>query len=293
MDERGPEQDEPASSTRNEVNGPVGGDLVQAGRVTGGIHFHRSADAVSPPRRDPWLVLCGLLCVLVPVLEAFLAIVLAVGGLLDTVTVRDFARLGVPAIVQVAIRHRLLGARRQAVWGSVLAGSLPLWVSIGIGHLAHGVHPVAALALCGPVTIAALLAATRVLRGGFRRRQWSAAVAGVAAAVWFAVGSPSIVEAVPTSGVLLWILVVAVFLAEVVFPVLVTVIGPGRSAAWVLIGWVLGAGVAFAIDILLDEVRVPWAGGSYLLAVLLRAGPMTAVVVVGVLLSTRGRPEIR
>ncbi|MEU4448383.1 hypothetical protein AB0K14_21195 [Actinosynnema sp. NPDC050801] len=292
MDERGPEQDEPASSTRNEVNGPVSGNLVQAGWVTGGVHFHQSADAVPPPppRRDPWLVLCGLLCIPVPVLGAFLVVVLTVGGLPPTFTVRDFAQLGVPAIVQVAIGHRLLGARRQAVWGSVLAGSLPLWITIGIGHLAY---PATALALCGPVTVAALLAATRVLRGGHRRRQWSTAVAGVAGAVWFAVDSPSIVEAVPTSGVLLWILVVAVFLAEVAFPALVTVIGPGRSAAWVLTGWVLGAGIAFAIDILLDEVLVPWAGGSYLLAVLLRVGPMTAMVVVGVLLSTRGRPEIR
>jgi hypothetical protein len=287
MDGQGPEPDESASSTYNKSTGPVEGDVVQVGQVAGGIHFYGPAGAVSPLRRDPWLVVCGLLCMLVPALGALLSILLAIGGLIEGISPRDFAGLWLPALAQSAIGYRLLDARRQAVWSGILVGCLPLWVSAGVGDLALGRPGFAVFALYGPATIASLLAATRVLRGGFRRRQWSTAVAGVAAALWFAVESAPIVAVGTASVVLLWFLVVVAFVVEVGLPVLATLIGPSRAAAWVLAGWVVGAGVAFAVDVLREEIQ-----GSYLLAALLRVCSMIAVGAVGGLSARRGRQEV-
>ena len=279
----------------NEVTGPTASQFVQAGHVTGGVHFH----APPPPPQLPldlWLVLAGV----VGVAAGLGAIVLAFSsggdglppltgtGLRDTPETRrpleaKLLVIGYFAFSALWAALDLFDRRSQARGRDRFVGRAALWLSFipVFGALTFaGVLPGTWTLLYVPAAVAAAIAVLRALSGGFRARWGFAVAAGAGATLWFV---PEVMLLWRLGPVLWQVLGTVLLLGIVAVPVLAVLVGPAKRGTAMLRSWVWGLVVKLVLTMSILMTTEP--SHDYVTTLVLPLCAVPVMLVVAVVLS--------
>ncbi|MEU3648204.1 hypothetical protein AB0E59_32830 [Lentzea sp. NPDC034063] len=268
---------------RNEINGDVQGEAVQAGRIgrdlnykPHNVHHYHAADREAEPEFDFWLVFAGVVSVVTGIAMIYLGTQddgglplfgLGLSVTLDYLHFLDRSAMGDPdrvftfglGIWLIWSALDLFAGKKQARQRDRTTAQAALWTSLLAVYLAAGV-PARWIWICligFAVGLICLLRGPQVLRPG---RRTVAIVAGVIALVVWVVPELHALWGDTAGASVFWQLAGSLLLLVIVaVPVHAVMTAPAANAARVLRAWAfcLGLKLIAATALAMDGERVP------------------------------------